>query len=88
MNSKRMIAGVGQGGLGLPDRDYYLKDDEKTKETLAAYRAHVEKMFALLGDPRSRRRPGPGARSKSRPAWRGRRSQRSICATRSATITS
>ena len=49
-DSKRMIAGLGQGGLGLPDRDYYLKDDEETKKTRDAYRAHVEKMFALLGD--------------------------------------
>ena len=45
-----MIAGIGQGGLGLPDRDYYLKDDEETKKTRDAYRAHVEKMFTLLGD--------------------------------------
>ena len=49
-DSKRMIAGLGQGGLGLPDRDYYLKDDDETKKTRDAYRAHVEKMFTLLGD--------------------------------------
>jgi putative endopeptidase len=39
-----------QGGLGLPDRDYYLKDDEKMKSVLAAYRAHVKAVFVLLGD--------------------------------------
>ncbi len=49
-DSKRMIAGLGQGGLGLPDRDYYLKDDDETKKTRDAYRAHVEKMLVLLGD--------------------------------------
>jgi putative endopeptidase len=49
-DSKRMIAALGQGGLGLPDRDYYLKDDAKTKKTRDAYRAHVEQMLTLLGD--------------------------------------
>ena len=49
-DSKRMIAGLGQGGLGLPDRDYYLSDDAKMKEMRVAYQAHVEKMFTLLGD--------------------------------------
>ncbi len=49
-DSKRMIGGLGQGGLGLPDRDYYLSDDAKMKEIRDAYRAHVEKMFTLLGD--------------------------------------
>ena len=40
---------LGQGGLGLPDRDYYLRDDETSRELLANYRAHVGEMFALLG---------------------------------------
>lgn len=40
---------LGQGGLGLPDRDYYLKDSfTKQRE---AYVAHVTKMFTLLGEP-------------------------------------
>jgi putative endopeptidase len=43
------ILHMGQDGLGLPDRDYYLKDDEKSKELLAAYRAHIEQMFVLAG---------------------------------------
>ena len=38
------------GGLGLPDRDYYLKDDDKSKEIRAKYVAHVAQMFELLGD--------------------------------------
>jgi len=40
---------IGQGGLGLPDRDYYLRDDDTSKELLAAYRDHVSAMFKLLG---------------------------------------
>jgi putative endopeptidase len=42
---------IDQSGLGLPDRDYYLKDDDaKLKEIRAQYRAHIEKMLTLLGD--------------------------------------
>ena len=45
-----MIAEADQGGLGLPDRDYYFKDDAKSEELRKAYVAHVAKMFELLGD--------------------------------------
>jgi putative endopeptidase len=44
------IAVVSQGGLGLPDRDYYFKTDEKSVQQRVAYEAHVAKMLALLGD--------------------------------------
>ncbi|HEY3399598.1 MAG TPA: M13 family metallopeptidase [Geothrix sp.] len=51
--SSRYSMALAQGGLGLPDRDYYLKDDAKSKELLAAYRAHVAKMLGLAGaDPK------------------------------------
>ena len=50
-NSTQVIAFAGHGGLGLPDRDYYLKDDEKSKDIRAKYLAHVTRMFELLGDP-------------------------------------
>ena len=40
---------IGQSGLGLPDRDYYLREDDTSKELLAAYRRHVSAMFKLLG---------------------------------------
>ena len=50
-DSDRMIVGIEQGGLGLPDRDYYLKDDAKSKETRERYLEHVQKMFELMGDP-------------------------------------
>ena len=46
----RYIVGVGQGGLGLPDRDYYLKDDKSLAEIRAKYVAHMEKMLKLGGD--------------------------------------
>ncbi len=49
-DSDRMIVGISQGGLGLPDRDYYIKDDAKSKETRDRYLQHVQKMFELLGD--------------------------------------
>ena len=40
---------VGQGGLGLPDRDYYLKDDERSTQLLEAYRGHVATQLGNLG---------------------------------------
>jgi predicted metalloendopeptidase len=49
-DSTRIIAWLYQDGLGLPDRDYYFKDDDKSKELRRAYVAHVAKMFELLGD--------------------------------------
>jgi predicted metalloendopeptidase len=49
-NSERVIASHGQGGLGLPDRDYYLRDDDASKKTRAQYTAHVAKMLQLAGD--------------------------------------
>jgi putative endopeptidase len=44
------IAQLFQGGLGLPDRDYYVSDDPKKKEQREAYVAHVAKMFELYGE--------------------------------------
>lgn len=49
-NSTDMIGAAMQGGLGLPDRDYYLKDDAKFKKIRDAYVEHIAKMFELLGD--------------------------------------
>ena len=49
--STRYAAYISQSGLGMPDRDYYLKkDDEKLAKTRAAYEKHVEKTLALAGD--------------------------------------
>ncbi len=49
-NSAEIIAGLDQGGLGLPDRDYYFRTDEKSVETRRQYVAHLLKMFELLGN--------------------------------------
>ena len=50
-DSMHMIADLDQGGLGLPDRDYYLKDDPKSVELRNQYLAHVQKMLELSGEP-------------------------------------
>jgi putative endopeptidase len=44
------IAGARQGGLGLPDRDYYTKEDEKSQKIRDQYVQHMTNMFKLLGD--------------------------------------
>lgn len=49
-NSSSVIAFAEAGGLGLPDRDYYTKTDEKSVELRNQYVAHVARMFELLGD--------------------------------------
>jgi endothelin-converting enzyme/putative endopeptidase len=49
-DSEQVIAQIDQGGLGLPDRDYYTKEDEKSKETRARYLEHVQKVFELMGE--------------------------------------
>jgi predicted metalloendopeptidase len=52
-NSTQYAVSLFQGGLGLPDRDYYLKDDAKLKDARAGYRAHVEKMLAMAGQSKA-----------------------------------
>ena len=49
-DSNATIAFVDQGGITLPDRDYYIKEDAKSVETRQKYLAHVQKMFELAGD--------------------------------------
>ena len=49
-NAKEVIAQADQGGLSLPDRDYYLKDDAKSVELRKEYLEHVANTFKLLGD--------------------------------------
>jgi len=48
-DSRMVIAAVSQGGLGLPDRDYYLRDEEKFATTRRQYVEHITKMFELAG---------------------------------------
>ena len=52
-NSKMVIAELYQDGLGMPDRDYYLKDDENTKSIKTAYIEFIKKIFSLTGDDSS-----------------------------------
>ncbi len=49
-DSEQEIAELDQGGLGLPDRDYYTKEDAKSKEIRERYVQHVQKVFELAGD--------------------------------------
>jgi putative endopeptidase len=50
-NSTMVISQAYQGGLGMPDRDYYTKDDDASKKLRDQYVAHVTKMLGLLGEP-------------------------------------
>jgi putative endopeptidase len=50
-DSTKYVADIGQGGLGMPDRDYYLKpEDKKLADARAKYQVHVEKMLALADE--------------------------------------
>ena len=49
-DSKQVIFAAGQGGLGMPDRQYYLDDDDRSKTLRAGYVQHVTNMFKLMGD--------------------------------------
>src|SRR5438270_4015577 len=53
-DSTRVIAQAAQGGLGMPDRDYYLKKDDASKKLRDQYVAHVTKMLTLLGEPETK----------------------------------
>ena len=69
-DSTTVIAAALQGGLGLPDRDYYLKTDEKSVKLREQYSRHVAKMLELAGRrPREGRRgreDDPGLRDQAR----------------------
>jgi len=49
-DAEREIASLDQGGLGLPDRDYYFQVDAKSRRDRARYEQHVARMLELLGD--------------------------------------
>ena len=49
-DSSEVIGAAFQGGLGLPEREYYLKPDEKSQKLREDYVKHVANMFVLLGD--------------------------------------
>ena len=49
-NSDMVIAQLSQGGLGMSDRDYYLKKDDRTKQIRSAYQDYITTLFTLAGD--------------------------------------
>jgi putative endopeptidase len=58
-SSSSVIVGANQGGLGLPNRDYYTKADDRSEKIRNAYVAHIAKTFELLGNS------GDDAKSKA-----------------------
>jgi putative endopeptidase len=50
-NNQETIVSASQGGLGLPDREYYLKTDTRSEELRRQYVEHVSKMLQLIGEP-------------------------------------
>ena len=50
-NSSEMIPGLVQGGIGMPDRDYYLRTDNQSRMVQEAYRKHIAAVFRLAGEP-------------------------------------
>ena len=55
-NSTRTIFAAGQGGLGLPDRDFYFKSDTQATRMRADYVDHMTAMFGLVGTPAAQAR--------------------------------
>jgi putative endopeptidase len=53
-HTANVIAEIDQGGIGLPERDYYLRDDADSRTLRKQYAAHVAKMLALAGDATAR----------------------------------
>lgn len=49
-NSSMVISQIRQGGMGLPDRDYYLSDDARSKFLREKYAGYIRKVFSLLGE--------------------------------------
>jgi predicted metalloendopeptidase len=49
-DSSKVIGEANQGGLGLPDRDYYTRDDDESKKLREQYLQHIAKLFALTGE--------------------------------------
>jgi len=49
-DASKVVIGIDQGGLGLPNRDFYLKDDQKSKDIRAKYEQHITKMLTLAGE--------------------------------------
>ncbi len=57
-NADQVIAGVGAGGLSLPDRDYYFRDDARSKTIRDEFVKHVQQLLQLAGDSREKASAG------------------------------
>lgn len=57
-DATKMIAYLDQNGLGLPDRDYYFRDDDSSKQLRAKYVEHVQRMLKLAGMSEARAKQG------------------------------
>ena len=71
-----VIAIADQGGLGLPDRDYYFRDDARSVEMRKQYVEHVAKMLTLAGTPAAQAtdgRHGDADRNRARESGARRR---------------
>ena len=49
-NASMNIVGISQGGIGLPERDYYLKDDDQTVKVREAYKAYLKSLLMMVGN--------------------------------------
>ena len=67
IDSDTIIATIGAGGLGLPDRDYYLKTDAKSEQIRTQYAAYIAKIVQLSGGSADDGRTTPPPSSASRP---------------------
>ena len=83
-----MIAGFSQGGLGLPERDYYFREGKNAEEIRAAYVTHIARTLELAGDTPRRPRPPRLPSWPLKASWRRPRERSSICATPRRTTTS
>jgi putative endopeptidase len=57
-DASKVVAQIDQGGLSLPNRDFYLNTDEKSAGLLKKYHSHLQKMFVLAGEPEAQGRHG------------------------------
>jgi putative endopeptidase len=57
-DASRWVANLDQAGLGLPDRDYYLREDEASNKLRGVYLAHVQQMLRLAGESQTRAQAG------------------------------
>ena len=72
-DASKVVAQIDQGGLNLPNRDYYIKTDDKSVETLKKFRLHMQKMFVLAGETEAQASGDAGTVIELETAWPRRR---------------